>query len=264
MKNPTLNRLLQLTFVPSLVLVAILTMYTRSNVVLQAVEKGDVAAMFAPAPATAEPASATPPAARAEHEKAAEKSAETAKPDITPGPSDTANGASNAAADNAASSANTNTDAVDTLTSEDVTILQQLKTRRAALDQRSDQLDQREALLQATEKRLDDKMSQLQTTRAQLQALTGQIDEQQQAQVASLVKIYETMKPQQAAAIFQQLDMPVLLQVLARMKEAKSSLVLAAMDPVKAKAVTTELMRKKDLPKVDPAPVAANVTPSKN
>ena len=255
MKSPTLNRLLQITFVPSLVLVAILTMYTRTNVVLKAVEKGEVSAMFAPATATAQPAGAAVPPVASDAkipdkalEKAPEKPAEPSADPVKP---------SEPTADAG------NADAVDTLTSEDVTILQQLKTRRAALDQRSEQLDQREALLQATEKRLDDKMTQLQTTRTQLQALTGQVDEQQQAQIASLVKIYETMKPAQAAAIFQQLDMPVLLQVLAKMKEAKSSLVLAAMDPAKAKAVTTELMKKKDLPKLDTAPVTTPAVPSK-
>ncbi len=39
---------------------------------------------------------------------------------------------------------------------------------------------------------------------------------------AGLVKVYETMKPRDAAAIFNDMDLPVLLQVLDRMKEAKS------------------------------------------
>jgi flagellar motility protein MotE (MotC chaperone) len=55
------------------------------------------------------------------------------------------------------------------------------------------------------------------------------------------VKIYETMKPKDAARIFEQLDMPVLLGVLERMKEMKSSAILAAMDASKAKAATMAL-----------------------
>ena len=50
-----------------------------------------------------------------------------------------------------------------------------------------------------------------------------------------LVKLYESMKPRDAAAIFNELDMPVLLQVLDRMKEAKAAPVLAAMQPDKAR-----------------------------
>jgi flagellar motility protein MotE (MotC chaperone) len=49
------------------------------------------------------------------------------------------------------------------------------------------------------------------------------------------------MKPRDAAAIFNDLDMQVLLQVVDRMKEAKAAAVMAAMQPEKARQVTTEL-----------------------
>jgi flagellar motility protein MotE (MotC chaperone) len=49
------------------------------------------------------------------------------------------------------------------------------------------------------------------------------------------------MKPRDAAAIFNDLDMPVLLAVVDRMKEAKAAPVLAAMQTEKARQVTAEL-----------------------
>ncbi len=61
------------------------------------------------------------------------------------------------------------------------------------------------------------------------------------AQIASLVKIYENMKPADAAAIFNSLDLAVLVDVSSRMKEAKVSPVLAAMDPVRARLLTVKL-----------------------
>jgi flagellar motility protein MotE (MotC chaperone) len=51
------------------------------------------------------------------------------------------------------------------------------------------------------------------------------------------------MKPRDAALIFNELDMQVLLQVVDRMKEAKAAAVMAAMQPDKARQVTTELAR---------------------
>ena len=51
------------------------------------------------------------------------------------------------------------------------------------------------------------------------------------------------MKPRDAATIFNDLDMPVLLQVVDRMKEAKAAPVLAAMQPDKARDVTAQLAR---------------------
>ena len=56
-----------------------------------------------------------------------------------------------------------------------------------------------------------------------------------------LVKLYESMKPRDAAAIFNDLDMPVLLQVVDRMKEIKAAPVLAAMQPDRAQQLTAEL-----------------------
>ena len=55
-----------------------------------------------------------------------------------------------------------------------------------------------------------------------------------------LVKVYEAMKPRDAATIFNDLEMPVLLQVVDRMKEAKAAPVLAAMQPDKARDLTAQ------------------------
>ena len=53
--------------------------------------------------------------------------------------------------------------------------------------------------------------------------------------------MYEAMKPRDAATIFNDLQMSVLLQVVDRMKDAKAAAILAAMTPDKARDVTAEL-----------------------
>ena len=58
---------------------------------------------------------------------------------------------------------------------------------------------------------------------------------------AGIVKVYEMMKPRDAALIFNDMDMSVLLQVMDRMKESKAALVLAAMQPDRARLLTTQL-----------------------
>jgi flagellar motility protein MotE (MotC chaperone) len=64
----------------------------------------------------------------------------------------------------------------------------------------------------------------------------------------NLVRIYESMKPPEAARIFSNLDMPVLLQVVRQMKPARSAAILAEMPPERAKEVTTALSQKFELP----------------
>ncbi len=55
------------------------------------------------------------------------------------------------------------------------------------------------------------------------------------------MKLYETMKPRDAAAIFNDMELPVLLQVVDRMKDAKAAAVLAAMQPDRARLLTVQL-----------------------
>ena len=65
----------------------------------------------------------------------------------------------------------------------------------------------------------------------------------------SLVKIYENMKPKDAARIFEELDMDTLLSVAERMGERKLAPVMAKMNPIKAREVTVELSKLRDIPK---------------
>lgn len=239
--TPFMTRLTQLSFVPLLVLVALLTMYTHTTQITSAVEHGELAGLLTPRAAVAQGNKEEKPDLSAKQDKPAGDKAAAVPADKTPPVADAA----------AHAAARDDDESVDNLTSQDLQVLQQLAARRAELDKRAAQLDQREALITVTEKRVEDKLQQLQQSRTQLEALLSKADGQQDAQIKSLVKIYESMKPQQAATILQQLDMPVLLRVMQEMKEAKAALVLAAMDPQKAKAVTTELMQKRELPKVD-------------
>ncbi|MBB3263652.1 flagellar motility protein MotE (MotC chaperone) [Azospirillum sp. OGB3] len=127
-------------------------------------------------------------------------------------------------------------------------LLQHFAERRAEIERRTKELEQREALLTAAEKRIDQKVQEMDKVRTDIQKLMRQGDEKQTAQLESLVKIYETMKPKEAARIFEELDMPVLLGVVEKMKETKTAPILAAMDPLKAKELTSALIERRGVP----------------
>ncbi len=128
----------------------------------------------------------------------------------------------------------------------EVDLLQKLAQRRAELDKRAAELSQREVLLQAAEKRIDEKIAKLAELKKDIGGIVDKQSQEDQDRLKSLVKIYETMKPVDAARIFSQLDMPVLLGVLENMKERNAAPILAAMDPSKAKAVTLALAERRD------------------
>lgn len=129
-------------------------------------------------------------------------------------------------------------------------VLKQLSDRRAQLDGRSKELDNREALIRVAEQRVDQKIKELGTLRQQLQSMVSQVSEAQAVQSENLVKIYETMKPEEAARIFETLDLPILLGVIQRMKPARTAPIMAKMAPEKAKELTVALTKQDQLPQI--------------
>jgi flagellar motility protein MotE (MotC chaperone) len=129
----------------------------------------------------------------------------------------------------------------------DIDVLQKLAQRRTELETWAGDLTMREQLLKATEGKLEEHLAELKTVQASIKGLLGQYDQEQEKKLKSLVKIYEVMKPKDAARIFEQLEMDILLDVVERMKEAKIAPILAAMNPEKAMTITAELAQRRKM-----------------
>ena len=132
-------------------------------------------------------------------------------------------------------------------------VLQKLSARRGQLDNREKDIERREAMLKAAEEQIDRKVSELKTLQSTIEGLLRQYNDQEDNKMRSLVKIYENMKPKEAAKIFEQLDMQILLDVIERMKEQKVAPILAEMDPLKARTVTSELAQRRSMPLPKPS-----------
>ena len=134
------------------------------------------------------------------------------------------------------------------VTEGELSVLQDLSERREELGARERALTEQEALLAVAERRIDQKIEELNQLRGELEGLLSTLRTEQDEQMVSLVRIYETMRPGDAAAIFNGLDMPVLLDVLQMMSERRSAPILAAMEPERARQVTAQLALRRELP----------------
>lgn len=119
--------------------------------------------------------------------------------------------------------------------------LQNLGARRTQLDQRESDLSTQIALLAAAESKVDAKMKALSGLKADVQGLLAQADGRETAEVDRLVKVFESMKPKDAAARMAILDDGVRLPIAAKMKERALSAVLGQMPPQDAKKLTESL-----------------------
>ena len=126
-----------------------------------------------------------------------------------------------------------------------------LEKKRRWLEGRERALDLRERALSRLRAELDARLSRLEAYQRRLAALTKELDEREQARLARLVAVYENMKPKRAAAIFDRLELEVLLRVATRMKERKLSLILSYMEPGRAREITRALSKPIERPKLE-------------
>lgn len=129
----------------------------------------------------------------------------------------------------------------------EVDVLQELSKRREELDERERDISLRENSLQVVQKNIEEKVETLKGLQDQLKDIVAQYEAKEDEKIKSLVKVYEAMKPQDAAKIFEQLQMSVLIEVAVHMKEAKLAQILAKMDPYKAKELTMELANRRKI-----------------
>ncbi len=123
--------------------------------------------------------------------------------------------------------------------SEEVQILQTLRNRNNQIKDLEKELTLKENLLESIRNNIDEKISRL-------EKLNEQIDDTDKSQgatasYAKLIKIYEGMKPKDAAKIFDELQMSVMLLVAQQMKDNKLAGIVAEMKPEKARDLTMAL-----------------------
>jgi len=121
-------------------------------------------------------------------------------------------------------------------------INQDLSARDTAAAQAARQMDLREAAAKAAEARLK---SQLETQQGQPPQAATPPAAAADEQLYGLARIYQAMKPAEAALVFEQLDMDVQMKVAQRMRERATGMILAKMTPKGAAALTMALARKK-------------------
>lgn len=122
-------------------------------------------------------------------------------------------------------------------------VLESLRARRAAIEAREAQAVARETMVAAAERRLAQRVEELVALQRRLEALEADRAAREEAGLRGLVKLYEGMRPRDAAMIFNELEMPVLVQIMDQMREAKAAPVMGAMLPERARSLTAELAR---------------------
>ncbi len=119
-------------------------------------------------------------------------------------------------------------------------LLERLGQRREEIEARMRELDMREKLLDSAEKKLGGRVDDLKVLEEKVEGPKKKDADESQA-IKNLVIMYETMKPKDAARVFDRLTLDVLVPVVQQMNPRKMSDVLAAMSPEAAERLTVAL-----------------------
>lgn len=137
-------------------------------------------------------------------------------------------------------------------------LLQDLREQRDTLDKRSAALDAREMAIDAAQHVLEQRLREIEHRQAELTSLESDRQTQEQAGLQGLVKLYEDMRPPEAAAIFDALDLHVLLPLLDKMNERKAAAIMGAMQPERARFATQALAKYRIERALGPNPASPN------
>ena len=129
----------------------------------------------------------------------------------------------------------------------EVGILKSLSKRRKEIESREKEVILKEASLSVIEERIQEKIAKITKLQTAVNKVLRAYEEKEREKQNDLVKIYENMKPVDAARIFEQLHMTVLLTVVENMKKTKLALIMAQMTPQRAKDITIELTNRRKL-----------------
>jgi flagellar motility protein MotE (MotC chaperone) len=129
-----------------------------------------------------------------------------------------------------------------TLSASDIPLLQSLQERRELLEQREQQLAKREEVLHFLQQQLEEKLASLAAVRKAIGALIEEKEAFEEKRFEHLVKVYEGMKPEEAASLIERLQEDTAAKLFYRMKEKKVSQLLGFVKPEVAAKLSERLV----------------------
>src|SRR4051794_22046206 len=123
-------------------------------------------------------------------------------------------------------------------------VLERLQARRQELEARAREIDIRENLLKSAEKRIEGRVEELKAVESRISTSTEQKKEADDARLKGLVTMYESMKPKDAAKVFDRLEMSVLFEISSKIAPRKMSDIMGLMSPEAAEKLTVEMARR--------------------
>jgi flagellar motility protein MotE (MotC chaperone) len=117
-------------------------------------------------------------------------------------------------------------------------VLYKLRKRRQDITTSSNWLDVKKEAVFSVGRDIERKIEKLEQTQSKLTALIAEYKKIGDIKLLKLARMYENMKPKDAANIFDVMDLGVVADIASNMKEAKLAAIVAEMEPSKANGLS--------------------------
>jgi len=117
-------------------------------------------------------------------------------------------------------------------------MLAAIQERESELDAEEQRLAERRQTLNVAEKKLAEQLAAFETAQKNLEATLAMADQAAEKDIARMTTVYENMKPEDAARIFERMDVAFASGLLARMRPDLAAEVLTGMSADAAYALT--------------------------
>ena len=118
-------------------------------------------------------------------------------------------------------------------------LLVQMTQREQALRLRETELTEREALLAAAVERLQTQIVALQSAEQSLSATMALADRAAEDDIARMVRVFQSMKPDEAARVFTEMDPDFAAGFLSRLDPDAAAAIMAGLEPRQAYLLST-------------------------
>ncbi|MFO7804423.1 MAG: hypothetical protein R6V30_01975 [Paracoccaceae bacterium] len=127
-------------------------------------------------------------------------------------------------------------------------VLAAIADERSLLEDQRSALEERAAEIDLANEMVAVKTGQLEELKQEVEALLDRAEATHLADVDRLVALYSNMKPRDAAVIMNDLDLEVMITVLGTMPERNAAPIVAALNPIRARAFSLILLERAKLP----------------
>ena len=120
----------------------------------------------------------------------------------------------------------------------DAELSMEIRARERAVEEREAAMAERESVLAALEARVQAQVAALEAAEAELAATMALADRAAEDDILRLVGVFEVMKPEDAAAVFAEMDPGFAAGFLSRLPAEAAAAILAGLEPRQAYALS--------------------------